>query len=142
MPLPSPSQFAKNWRSGMANSGEKLKAGVQAVTEAPTAKAARRIDAMVAGIQRAAADGSIQRGLERVTLEDWKQAMLQKGAGRVAAGAAAAEGTVADFAGEFLPHLQAGMNKLQNMPRGDLETNLARANEMARHNATFKRGRK
>lgn len=141
MAMPTAAQVATNWRNAMAGAGKKLTDGVNAVTEAPTAKAARRIDAMVAGVQRAAADGRIQRGLERVSLEDWKKAMLDKGAGRVAAGAAAAEPKMRAFMEEFLPHVQSGVNKLQSMPRGDIETNIARAVEMMRHNASFRRSR-
>lgn len=142
MAMQSAAQVAANWRNAMANSGQKLTAGVQAVTEAPTQKAARRVDAMVAGIQRAAADGRIQRGLEAVSLEDWRKAMLEKGAPRVAAGAAAAEPKMRDFMQEFLPHVEAGVRQLESMPRGDLETNLARAMQMMRHNASFRRNRR
>ena len=140
--MQSPAQVATNWRNGMANSNAKLVAGVNAVTEAPTAKAARRIDAMVAGVQRAAANGDIQRGLERVTLEDWRKAMLEKGANRVSAGAAAAEPKFRDFMTEFLPHVEAGVRKLESQPRGDTEANIARAVTMMRHNAEFRRSRR
>lgn len=131
-------QIATNWKNGMANSTEKLRAGIQAVTEAPTQKAARRSDAYLAGVQRAVADGRWQAGLNRVTLEQWKDQMLNKGVPRVAAGAAAAQTKVADFFTQFIPHLQSGLAKLASMPRGDLDTNIARATEMMRHNAQFR----
>lgn len=140
--MQSPAQVAQNWANAMANSSQKLVAGVNAVTEAPTAKAARRVDAMVAGVQRAAQEGKIQRGLERVSLEDWRKAMLEKGATRVAAGAAAAKQKMQDFMADFLPHVEAGVRALDSMPRGDTETNIARAVAMMRHNATFKRTRR
>lgn len=138
----SPAQIAANWASGMANSTEKMRNGINAVTEAPTAKAARAVDRMVAGVQRAAAEGKIQAGLEAVTLEDWKRAMLDKGLGRVASGAQGAKGSFQDFMNEFIPHLQAGQRELETMPRGDLEANIARANAMMRHNARFRRTRR
>lgn len=137
--MQSPTQIAQNWQRGLANSTEKMKQGIQAVSVAPTAKAAARVDAMVAGVQRAAAEGKIQAGLMRVSLQDWQQAMLQKGVTRVASGAQAAVGKFEGFMAQFLPHLEAGMRALDNMPRGDLEQNLARANALARHNATFRR---
>lgn len=139
MALPSAQQVAINWRNGMSNSSEKLKAGINAVTESPTAKAANNIDRMVAGVQRAAQSGKTAAALKRVTLEDWKQAMLSKGVSRVAAGAQQAQPKVQAFMEEFLPHIAAGQAKIASMPRGDLEANLARANEMARHTASFRR---
>lgn len=138
MPMPSPTTVAANWQRGMANSSEKLKQGIQAVTVSPTSKAALRIDAMVAGVQRAANSGKTQAALNAVTLEDWKKSMLDKGVGRVAAGASAAQPKFAAFMQRFLPHLQQGLNQLDSMPRGDLEQNIARADAMMRHNATFR----
>lgn len=137
----SPQQVAKNWQNGMANSTEKLKAGVMAVTEAPTAKAAQAVDRQVAGVQRAAASGKTAAALNRVTLPEWQNAMINKGAARVAAGAAAAVGKMQAFMSEFLPYLQQGVQQLSAMPRGDLEQNIARANFMMRYNAGFRGGR-
>lgn len=138
MPMPSPATVAANWQRGMANSSEKLKQGIQAVTQSPTAKAAQRIDAMVAGVQRAAASGKTAAALNAVSTEDWKKAMLEKGVPRVAAGASAAQPKFQAFMSRFLPHLQSGLAQLESMPRGDLETNINRANAMMRHNAQFR----
>lgn len=139
MPMPSPQQFAKNWKNGMSGSSEKFKAGVGAVTDNPAQKAIAAIDRQVAGVIRAAQDGSTARGLGRVTLEDWKRNMLEKGAARISAGAAAAENKVAAFAAEFLPYLASGVAGLP--PRGGLEDNIARSAQMQRYNANFKRSR-
>lgn len=138
MPMPTPSQVAQNWQRGMSNSSEKLKQGIQNVTQSPTAKAAQRIDAMVAGVQRAAASGKTAAALNAVSTEDWKKAMLEKGVPRVAAGAAAATPKFQAFMVKFLPWLQNGLSQLESMPRGDLEQNINRANSMMRHNAQFK----
>lgn len=128
---------AKNWQRGMSQSGEKFKAGVNAVTESPTMKAAAAVDRQVAGVMRAAQEGKTQRALQAVTLESWKRDMLEKGAQRISTGAATAEPKVAAFFNEFFPHLQAGMNSLP--PRGDLEQNIARSAAMQRHNSQFRR---
>lgn len=141
MAMPSAQTVANNWKNGMAASGEKLRAGVNAVTESPMAKAAARSDAMLQGVQRAVASGKWQAGLQRVSLEQWKKDMLEKGAARVATGAAAATSKVQAFFQEFLPHVQAGLNSLEAMPRGGIEENIARAAAMMRHNATFRRSR-
>lgn len=134
----SAQEVARKWQRNLAQATESMRAGVQAVTVSPTAKAAQRIDAMVAGIQRAAADGRIKAGLERVSLSDWQASMLDKGIARVATGAAQAEPKFANFMSQFLPWLEAGQQKLEAMPRGDLEQNIARAEAMMRHNAQFR----
>lgn len=139
MAMPTPQQYAKNWARGMAGSGDKLRAGVQGVTENPAAKAAMAIDRQVQGVIRAAQDGTTAAGLGRVTLQGWQKDMIEKGIPRIAAGAATAEPKVAQFAAEFIPYLQAGMAQLP--PRGGLEENLQRASSMARHNAAFRRNR-
>lgn len=139
MAMPTPQQFAKNWSRGMSGATDKLRAGINAVTESPTAKAALAVDRQVAGVVRAAADGRTQAALNAVTTEMWKTAMIEKGIPRIAQGAATAEPKVARFAAEFLPFLAAGVQQLP--PRGGLEENLQRANVMARHNAAFRRNR-
>lgn len=138
MAMVTPQQAAANWATGMGNSSEKMKAGINAVTEAPTAKAAARIDAMVAGVQRAAASGKTRDALLAVSLQSWKDDMLNKGVGRASAGAQQAKPKVQAFMTQFIPWLQSGVAALASTPRGDLETNIARATSMMRHNAQFK----
>jgi len=139
--MATPTQIADRWAARLAASTEKIRQGVQAVTEAPTHKAAARSEAYAQGVQRAVSDGSYERGLLRVSLEDWKSKTLEVGIGRIAQGAAAAKGDFASFMGEFMPHVEAGQRQLDQLPRGDLEQNIARANAMIRHNATFRRNR-
>lgn len=141
MGMPSASQVADNWARGMANSGEKLKQGIMAVTVSPTAKAADAADRMLAGVQRAIQSGKTQAALRAVSLEAWKDAAINKGANRVAGGAAAAKPKFTNFMQQFLPHLAAGMAQLDSMPRGDIEQNLARARAIALHNHNFKLSR-
>lgn len=138
MAMPSAATVAKNWQNGMANSGEKLKQGIMSVQVAPTQKAAQRIDAMVAGVIRAAQSGKTQAALNAVSLQDWQKAMIDKGLGRVAAGASSAVPKFQRFMDKFLPHLQQGLDALASNPRGDLEQNIGRMVQMARHNSTFK----
>ena len=142
MAMPTPQQAAQKWQRNLSASTQTIIEGVNRVQESPTAKAARSIDRMVAGFQNAAADGKIQDGLNAVTLEDWKSAMIDKGASRIASGAAQAEPKFARFLDEFLPFLEAGVRQLDSeMPRGDTEQNIQRAVSMMRHNAKFRRRR-
>lgn len=137
MAMPTPQQAAANWARGMANSTEKIRSGIQAVTDSPMAKAAARADAYAQGVQRAVADRTYQNALEAVTLEDWKKASLEKGVNRVAGGAEAAKPKMAAFLTEFLPHVAQGVASLP--PRGNTEQNIERAVQMMRHNSKFRR---
>lgn len=133
----TPQQIADKWAANMGGSVEAMKAGINAVTEAPTMKAAAAVDRQVAGVVAAAASGKTQRALQAVSLESWKQAILTKGIGRVATGAAAAKNKMAAFMNEFLPFERSLVQSLP--PRGDLETNIQRANAVMRGNANFRR---
>lgn len=139
----TPQEVAQKWRNNTTAATASIEAGVRSVTESPTVKAARRKEAYKEGVRRAADDGTWERGLMRISRDDWVQSMLQKGIPRIATGVAAAEGDFANFMGEFLPHVQAGKDQIdRSMPRGSLEQNIARANAMMRHNAQFKRTRR
>ena len=135
----TPQQAAQKWSRNLASSGESIREGVQDVTQSPTAKAADRAEAYVAGVTRNV--DKWQRGLKKVSLEDWKQAMLTKGLPRIAAGASAGEPKMLSFLDSFLPYVAAGKKDLERMPRGDLQTNIARAVAMMEHNAKFKNNR-
>ena len=131
-------EVARKWTRNLSQATESIKQGVQAVTENPAEKAAARADAYAAGVQRAVTEGRYQRGLRKVTLADWQNAMLNKGLQRVAAGAANATPKVTAFMEKFLPHQEQLKAKLRSMPRGDLQTNIARAIAAIEHNAQFR----
>lgn len=127
------------WQRNLSGATESIRQGVMGVTSSPTEAAARRQDAYVAGVQRAAADGKWARGLRRVSTQQWQEAFLQKGLPRIAQGASQGKDKVAEFMSEWLPYEQQLQQKLQSMPRGDLSTNIQRAVTAIEHNAAFRR---
>lgn len=137
MPHLNPQQVAAKWTRNLSAAGESIRQGVMAVTESPTAKAAQAQDRFLAGVQASVASGKWQRGLQRVTLEDWRQSMLEKGLNRIATGAAAAEGKMTSFMTEWLPFEERVVSALP--PRGTLEQNIQRAVEVMQKNAAFRR---
>ncbi|KKK86481.1 hypothetical protein LCGC14_2762800, partial [marine sediment metagenome] len=82
----------------------------------------------------------VERGLKRVSLEDWKRAALNKGVGRIAAGADDALGKVEDFAAELLPHIARGQAAISDLPDLTIEDSINRSATFIRHMATFRRG--
>lgn len=133
----TPAQIAQKWNRNLSASGPTIEAGVRAVTESPTARAARAQDRYLLGVQNAVSSGRYQQGLQRVSLADWQNAFLSKGLSRIASGASAAVGRVEQFLQQFLPYVEQGVRALP--PRGDLNQNMQRAIAMIEHNARFRR---
>lgn len=133
-----PMKVAKKWKDRLSASTQQIAEGVDAVSTAPTEAAARKADQYVAGVQ-----GSVEkwkRNLRKVGLGDWQSAMKKKGLPRIASGAAAAEDKMGAFMQRFLPHVEAGRQKIAQMPDDSFEARLARMTEMARHNHGFTNG--
>jgi hypothetical protein len=135
----NPSDVAKKWQRNLAGASESIRLGVNAITESPTEKAARRQDAYISGVQRAAASGKWARGLRRVSAADWQRAMIDKGIQRIASGASTATPKVEQFMGQWLPYMDQLRSKLASMPRGDIEQNKARMIAAVDHAAAFTR---
>ena len=134
----NPADVAQRWANNLSAAGQKIKDGVNAVTESPMAKAAARQDAWVQGVQRARDDGSYAAGLNKVSLSDWKTAMINKGIPRIGTGATSAVPKMTSFMASFLPYVQQGQQMLQSMPRGDLSQNIGRMTAMVQYLANYK----
>lgn len=132
------SQVAEKWNRNIKGATETIKQGVARVDTAPTEKAAAAKEKMKQKLIEAIDNGDWEAGLKAVSLEDWKQAM-DKGVGRIAAGADMAQPKMKEFMDEFLPHLEQGKAKIDKMPNVSLEDGINRAAEMIRHNAAFKK---
>ena len=135
----TPEEFQEKHARRLKGAAEDMRRGVERVTEAPTLKAAAKKDKMRSGIMEALDTGKWERGLKRVSLEEWKGKMINKGVGRVAAGIDDAKPKVIAFAAQLLPHVDAGQNAVKKMPDLSLEDNINRMVSMTRHMAKFKR---
>lgn len=133
----TPEQIAAKWAQRTGAATQDYVEGVQAVTEAPGAKAARKVEKYKQGLTDNV--GKWARNVAGVSLEEWKAATAEKGGQRYAAGAAAGESKMAAFQREFQPHLQQGLAKINAMPDTTLEQRIAKAAELARHNAKFRK---
>jgi hypothetical protein len=132
-------QVAKKWVSKMSGASEAYKQGIESVQRSPGEAAAAAVPRMIQKLMEMHESGELQRRMASVGLAEWKEAAKNKGASRLASGAAAAEGDFANFMSEFLPFVE---NVKQNLPeRGDFNQNMQRmlANAEALHK--FKRSR-
>lgn len=118
-----PATAAQNWVTGMQQSTSKITAGVQAVTVAPGQAAARQ--AQVWAQNTAAAQAKYAKNVAAVSLQDWQNAVLTKGVQRVASGATAAQGKMANAMSQILPQIASIVQSLP--PRGTTDQNIARA---------------
>jgi len=137
----TPEQYAEKHARNLKASTPDIRRGVERVTEAPTVKAAAAQAKMLARLTEAVQSGKWASGLRRVTLEDWKAKMLEKGVPRIAAGIDAAYDKVVSFASELLPFQATLQGRIDGMPDLTLEDNIARASDWMRGMAKFKRTR-
>lgn len=117
-----PNAAAQAWVNGMQSAGAKITAGVNNVTVAPGAAAARQ--AAVWASNTAAAQAKYAKNVSAVSLEEWKQSVLTKGVNRVGTGAAAAQNKMANAMTQILPQIANIVSSLP--PRGDLGANINR----------------
>jgi len=135
----TPNEFQEKHARRLKASIEDMRLGVSKVTESPTAKAAKAVDKMRAKIVESIDSGKWAAGLNRVSLDQWKTLMIEKGVNRVAAGIDAASGKVIAFAEDLLPHVDAGQTLVKKMPDVTLEDSIARMTTFTRHMAKLKR---
>lgn len=133
----TPEQATAKWVQNIGQATERITSGVQAVQTAPGQKAAAAHQKWLTRVQESA-DKWRQR-VGSVSLQDWQNAMVNVGIPRIAQGAQAKQGKMQAFMTDFLPYLQNGVSKVEQMPSVSLEDNINRAVAMIRHNAQFKR---
>lgn len=131
--------FAEKHARRLKGALEDVRTGIGRVTEAPTAKAAAKKDKMKVNLNAALDSGKWERGLKRVSLEDWKKASIDKGVERIPRGIDDAYDKVVKFASELLPHVDAGKTALARMADTTLEDNINRMTTFIRHMAKFER---
>ena len=135
----TPQEFQEKQARRLKAATEDMRNGVQKVTESPTRQAAQKADKMRQNILQAIDTGKWAQGLNRVTLDEWKDKMINKGISRVATGIDGAADKVKSFASELLPHIDTGVNKVSKMPDITLEDNINRMTTFIRHMSEFKR---
>lgn len=129
----TPQQIADKWATNLSASTSSITAGVNGVTQAPGVAAAAQADYWLQRVT--AAKEKFRTNVAKVSLQQWKDAMITIGIPRVSTGAQANKQKMADFMSKFLPYLKTGVDSLP--PRGDLSMNIQRAVAMMQHNANF-----
>lgn len=122
----TPDEFVAKHAQNLKASVDYIRSGVEKVTESPTSAAAAKKDKMRSNVNAAIDNGKWERGLRRVTLEDWRGKMINKGISRIASGVDEAAPKVRAFAADFLPFLDNVTTSVKKMPSTTLEDNINR----------------
>lgn len=137
MPKLSPKEGADKWLTRLSGAVEDVKAGVNRVTESPTAKAAAAEEKWMLGLQKAKQMGKFKRGLMSVSLEDWKAKTAGVGADRIPTGAAAARDKVEGTYEKLFAFESRLEEQVKKMPATTLEDNVNRAVAWIRGMSSF-----
>jgi len=133
------SEYADKWKKNMTNAVPYIRAGVEKVTESPMKKAAAKQEKMLNNLTESITTGKWKRGLEAVTLEDWRRKFVDKGVNRIADGAAGAVPKMQAFAEKLLPFQDSLQGKIKAMPDDTFEQRINRATEWIRGMHGFKK---
>lgn len=134
----SPQEGAEKWKRNTSAATQDVIRGVNRVTEAPGAKAARASGKWLARVSQA--EPKFKANTAAVPLADWQKATTD-GAARIASGVQAKGHKMEAFATAFYAHLDQGAQAINSMPTNDLESSIAKAAAQMRHNAAFRRNR-
>lgn len=130
-------EYADKQAARLKAATEDIRRGVARVTVAPTKLAAEKADKMLANLTKAVQSGKWATRLKAVSLEDWQDAMITKGIGRIPTGIDGARDKVIRFAEQLIPHIETGQRKIESMADLTLEDNVQRMVTFVRHMATF-----
>jgi len=135
--LPNPRESAEKWAGNLSAATEAIRKGVARVTKSPPQAAAEQADLWQTKVSSAEAKEKFKANAGAVSNQEWQNKMTTVGLPRIASGAQAGKGKQEQHLARFFPYLQQGMDALP--PRGTLEQNLQRSNQMARHNAGYRK---
>ena len=135
----TPEEYQEKHARRLKGAVEDIRRGVERVTKNPCELAAAKADKMLTRLTEAVTSGKWAANLKRVSLDDWKKKMTEKGILRIPAGIDGAKEKVISFAAELLPHVDAGAAKVHAMSDLTIEDSVARASAFIRHMAEFKR---
>lgn len=112
-----------------------MEAGIMAVTEAPTAKAAAKQDKLVQNWNAAVQSGKWKEGLGKVDLQAWQKAAIEKGLGRISSGVDGAAGKIEAFAQKLLNVEEGILVQMEKMPDLTIDDSVRRVEFFMRNMA-------
>jgi predicted transcriptional regulator len=135
----TPTEFQEKHARRLKGAVQDIRTGIEKVTESPTAKAAAKETKMVQNLQAAVSSGKWRAGLNRVSLQQWKDAAINKGLNRIAAGVDGSKDKVIAFATDLLAHEASLQGTVNKMPDLTIEDSISRATAWIRGMSKFQR---
>lgn len=121
-------QVSEKWLTNFGNATTAMTQGVQAVNQAPGAKAAAAVQLWITRLQQSQTKWANRVGA--VSLQDWQQAMIQLGIPRAQQGAQQKQAKYTAFATQYMQFLSGQVGSIRAMPKGSLAQGIARATAM------------
>ncbi len=122
----TPEQYAEKQARNLKNSLPDIRMGIERVSTAPGVAAAAAQTRMKDNLNRSIDDGRWAAKVRGVTLEEWKNAALNKGVDRIAAGIDQAHDKQVQMAGRLLAAVDSSAAKANAMPKGTIQDSIAR----------------
>lgn len=131
-------QTVKKWSDGASTGRDVYITSIRAVQENPAQKAVAQADHWQRSVSSSEAKSKYVSRLQNVTLQEWQQAAVSKGADNWARGVQSGAGKFQRFMQRFLPFVQQVRESLP--ARGSFEDNLRRMEAMVRGLRQFRAG--
>lgn len=126
--MQSPAELAKKWAENLTRNKASIRAGIEAVSVAPTQKAAQAVGKYRDGCTRAADDGTFVAGCNRVTLQEWKNKAINKGLTNLDVGVREAEQKVAAFQAKAAPFYRQARERAEAVEGSGRSAAIAKMN--------------
>lgn len=134
-----PAQVAEKWARRLSGATEDIRQGIERVTESPTTKAVQKKDKFKQRLMEAIDTGKWERGLQRVSLDEWKEKILSKGIARLPQGVTDAQPKMQEFMAQLLPYQENVKRRIEQMPDRTLEDRINRMVTWVREMSKFQR---
>lgn len=121
-------EVAQKWSRNAQAGQQDYTAGVNRVTQSPTAAAAAAGATWQARVSSQAALQKFQRKLNAVSLDEWKTRTTSVGAQRFAQGVAASESKMQSAMTSLLPFIDNLKAQVKSMPNATLQDRIQRMN--------------
>jgi hypothetical protein len=130
----NPADFVTRWRAGVQAAGGRYVQGIQQSQDwAAAATAPAAVSARNAGLSRAMANGTIERGIQNLGTTGWRNAAVAKAQNwQVGVNSPMAQQKAQAGAVKLFGFLQAGESAIAGLPRGGIDENIARFTTWAR----------
>ena len=133
-------QYADLWSKRLIGSQDRIRQGIEQTSENPATKAVQAEAKFRQNLNQAIDEGRWADSLNKVTLQDWKSAALDKGLPRLSGGVQQAvnSGAQRKMAERLLQAVDSSVSSIEGMPSTTLEDNIQRMTSFVREMSKYK----